>query len=119
MAHRNARLTFHGRRLLVARVGSGMPVAHVAKAMGISRQCAHRWVARYAAEGEAGLQDRSSRPRRCPTRTAPKVEQAVVALRHEERRGQDWLGPELGFRRAPSAGSCADTRCPIYGTATR
>ena len=64
MAHRNARLTFHGRRLLVARVASGMPVAHVAKAMGISRQCAHRWVARYAAEGETGLHDRSSRPRR-------------------------------------------------------
>ena len=56
MSHRNARLTFHGRRLLAARVESGMPVAHVAKAMGISRQCAHRWVARYAAEGEAGVE---------------------------------------------------------------
>ena len=78
MSHRNARLTFHGRRLLVARVESGMPVAHVAKAMGISRQCAHRWVARFAAEGEAGLHDRSSRPHRCPTRTAPEVEEAVL-----------------------------------------
>ena len=97
MSHRNARLTFHGRRLLVARVESGMPVAHVAKAMGISRQCAHRWVARFAAEGEAGLRDRSSRPRRCPTRTAPEVEQAVLAMRRAERRGQDWLGPELGL----------------------
>ncbi len=97
MAHRNARLTFHGRRLLVARVESGMPVAHVAKAMGISRQCAHRWVARFAAEGEAGLHDRSSRPHSCPTRTAPGVEQAVVRLRQAERRGQDWLGPELGL----------------------
>ena len=97
MSHRNARLTFHGRRLLVARVDSGMPVAHVAKAMGISRQCAHRWVARFAAEGEAGLHDRSSRPRRCPARTAPEVEQAVLQMRHHERRGQDWLGPELGL----------------------
>jgi transposase InsO family protein len=96
VSHRNARLTFHGRRLLVSRVASGMPVAHVAKAMGISRQCAHRWVARFAAEGEAGLHDRSSRPRRCPTRTAPAVEQAVLRLRRAERRGQDWLGPELG-----------------------
>ena len=97
MAHRNARLTFHGRRLLVARVESGMPVAHVAKAMGISRQCAHRWVARFAAEGEAGLHDRSSRPHSRPTRTAPGVEQAVLRLRQAERRGQDWLGPELGL----------------------
>jgi transposase InsO family protein len=97
VSHRNARLTFHGRRLLVARVESGMPVAHVAKAMGISRQCAHRWVARFAAEGEAGLHDRSSRPRSCPTRTAGEVEQAVLTMRQDERRGQDWLGPELGL----------------------
>src|SRR5688572_29609241 len=74
-----------------------MPVAHVAKAMGISRQCAHRWVARFAAEGEAGLHDRSSRPHNCPRQTAPKAEQAVLALRRTERRGQDWIGPELGL----------------------
>jgi transposase InsO family protein len=97
VSHRNARLTFHGRRLLVTRVESGMPVSHVAKAMGISRQCVHRWVARYAAEGEAGLHDRSSRPHSCPSQTAPRVEQAVLRMRREQRRGQDWLGPELGL----------------------
>jgi len=73
-----------------------MPVAHVAKAMGISRQCAHRWVARFDAEGDAGLFDRSSRPLRMPTRTSPEVEAVVLAARFEHRRGQDWLGPELG-----------------------
>ncbi|MGH8984522.1 MAG: IS481 family transposase [Acidimicrobiia bacterium] len=97
MSHRNARLTVHGRRLLVRRVqGQGMPVAHVAKAMGISRQCAHRWLARFESEGDAGLFDRSSRPHRMPTRTSPEVEAVVVAARVEHRRGQDWLGPELG-----------------------
>jgi transposase InsO family protein len=97
VAHRNARLTVHGRRLLVDRVRrQGMPVAHVARAMGISRQCAHRWVARFDIEGDAGLFDRSSRPRRMPTKTAPKVEQRVLAARRKHRRGQDWLGPELG-----------------------
>ena len=47
MSHRNARLTVHGRRLLVDRVRrQGMPVAHVARAVGcVSPQCAHRWVA--------------------------------------------------------------------------
>jgi transposase len=74
MPHRNARLTVHGRQLLVNRVSSGRPVAHVAKEVGVSRQCAHRWVARYAAEGAAGLQDRSSRPQRSPRRTNPTVE---------------------------------------------
>jgi len=73
-----------------------MPVAHVARAMGISRQCAHRWVARFDAEGEAGLFDRSSRPHRMPTRTAPELEARVIAARAEHRRGQDWIGPELG-----------------------
>lgn len=97
MGHRNARLTFHGRRLLVERVrDQHMPIAHVARAMGISRQCAHRWVARFDAEGEAGLHDRSSRPRRMPTRTSPEAEAMVLAARVEHRRGQDWLGPELG-----------------------
>lgn len=98
MGHRNARLTVHGRRLLVWRVrDQGMPVAHVAKAMGISRQCAHRWVARFDTEGDAGLEDRSSRPHRSPTRTSPEIEQAVVAARVRYRRGPDWLGPELGI----------------------
>ena len=98
MAHRNARLTVHGRRLLVERIrGQGQAVAHVAKAMGISRQCAHRWVARFDAEGDAGLLDRSSRPRSTPTRTSSEVEAVVVAARREHRRGQDWLGPELAI----------------------
>ena len=98
VSHRNARLTVHGRRLLVERVRrDGMPVAHVARAMGISRQCAHRWIARYDAEGDAGLVDRSSRPRSMPTRTSIEVEQVVLDARREHRRGQDWLGAELGI----------------------
>jgi transposase InsO family protein len=97
VGHRNARLTFHGRCLLVQRVREqGQPVAHVAKAMGVSRQCAHRWLDRFDTEGEAGLHDRSSRPHSTPTRTAPEVEAVVVAARLEHRRGPDWLGPELG-----------------------
>jgi len=97
VSHRNARLTVHGRRLLVQRVRvEGAPVAHVAKAMGISRQCAHRWVNRWDAEGDAGLVDRSSRPHRTPTRTSAEVEAQILTCRAEHRRGQDWIGPELG-----------------------
>ena len=97
MVHRNARLTFHGRRLLVQRVRQeGMPIAHAAKTMGVSRQCAHRWVARFDVEGEAGLWDRSSRPHHTPTRTSIEIEQRVVDARVEHRRGPDWIGPELG-----------------------
>jgi transposase InsO family protein len=97
VGHRNARLTFHGRCLLVQRVREQhLPIAHAAKAMGISRQCAHRWLTRFDLEGAAGLHDRSSRPHRMPTKTSSEVEALVVAARADQRRGQDWLGPELG-----------------------
>ena len=96
MFHRNARLTVHGRHLLVQRVAAGRPVSHVAKELGVSRQCAHRWVSRFRLEGEAGLLDRSSRPHHQPSKTTPVVEDQVVRLRQRERRGQDWLGAELG-----------------------
>ncbi|MEU0375228.1 leucine zipper domain-containing protein [Streptomyces sp. NPDC006283] len=55
MSHRNARLTVHGRRILVERVLSGRPIAHVAAEMGISRPTAHKWVRRWRTEGDAGL----------------------------------------------------------------
>src|SRR3954452_7174291 len=98
VSHRNARLNVRGRLLLVKRIRvEGWAVAHAAKAQGVSRQCAHRWVARYDAEGEAGLRDRSSRPHRMPLKTPDVVEQRVLQLRRQERRGQDWLGPELGL----------------------
>ena len=97
MSHRNARLTVHGRRLLVQRVcDEGQAVALVAKAMGVSRQCAHRWVARFDAEGDNGLEDRSCRPHTMPTRTSAEVERRVLDARSEHRKGQDWLGAELG-----------------------
>ncbi len=69
MSHRNARLTVFGRRLLVDRVASGGPVAHVAAEMGVSRATAHKWVRRWRTEGEAGLADRSSRTHTIPRKT--------------------------------------------------
>jgi transposase len=58
VSHRHARLTVHGRRLIVERVLiQGRPRSHVAKEMGVSRQCVSRWITRYQAEGEAGLQE--------------------------------------------------------------
>ena len=97
MSHRNARTTVHGRLLIVRRHQAGMPKAHIAAAMGISRKCVATWIARYEHEGEAGLRDRSSRPHTTPTRTPENLERKVLALRRAQRRGQDWLGPELGL----------------------
>ena len=79
--HRNARLTPAGRLLLCQRIEGGWPVAHAAASMGISRDRAYVWWRRYRAEGVAGLEDRSSRPRRSPTKTKPSRERRVVHLR--------------------------------------
>jgi transposase InsO family protein len=97
VSHGNARTSSYGRLLIVQRHQAGWPQAHIAKAMGVSRKCVKTWVDRYEAEGEAGLADRSSRPRSMPTRTSPEVEARVVAMRRAERRGQDWIGAELGL----------------------
>ncbi|MEU1226501.1 leucine zipper domain-containing protein, partial [Streptomyces sp. NPDC005828] len=93
MAHRNARLTVFGRRLLVERVCSGRPVAHVAAEMGISRATAHKWLRRWRAEGDAGLRDRSSRPRTTPHRTPAAVEARVCGLRRSRKLGPARIGP--------------------------
>ena len=96
MSHRNARTTFQGRLLIVQRHRSGWPKAHIAAAMGISRKCVTTWVQRFAAEGEPGLHDRSSRPHTMPRRTSARLEQQILDLRAAQQRGPDWLGSELG-----------------------
>ena len=97
MSHANARLTFHGRCLLVQRVRfDRRPVSHVAKEMGLSRQTAHRWMARFDAEGFDGLHDRSSRPHSIPTRTPAAVETGVLLARDELRAGRDRIAAATG-----------------------
>lgn len=97
MAHANARLTFHGRCLLVRRVRfDRRPVAHVAKELGVSRQCAHRWVSRFDAEGWDGLHERSSRPKTMPTRTPAAVEASVIAARQRLRQGPVFISEATG-----------------------
>ena len=97
MSHANARLTVRGRALLVQRVRvDGRPVAHVARELGVSRQCAHRWVKRFDAGGWDALHDRSSRPYRSPRRTPATVQMRILAERRSSRRGPDWIADELG-----------------------
>lgn len=90
--HANARLTVRGRRTLIERIQEGRPVAHVAAEMGISRATAYKWWARFRAEGNAGLVDRSSRPHRCPHRTPRRVERRIEALRRSRKLGPARIG---------------------------
>jgi transposase InsO family protein len=52
-----------------------------AEAAGISDRTAAKWLARWRAEGDAGLRDRSSAPKWIPCRTPRDREQAIEALR--------------------------------------
>ena len=80
--HGNAALSWSGRRRLAERVVvQGWTLTAAAEAAGVSVRCARKWVARYRAEGEAGLRDRSSRPRRVANRTRQERVEVIVALR--------------------------------------
>jgi transposase InsO family protein len=80
--HRNAALSWNGRRRLVDRVVlEGSTLKAAAEAAGVSVRCARKWVARYRADGELGLLDRSSAPTRVANRTAPERVKVIVALR--------------------------------------
>jgi transposase InsO family protein len=96
VSHRNARLTVHGRLLIVQRHRAGWKQAHIAAAMGVSRKCVKTWIDRHATEGEAGLETRSSQPHSMPTKTTPETEQQVLAARARHRDGPDVLGPKIG-----------------------
>src|ERR1044072_3968181 len=80
--HGNAALSWQGRRRLARRaVGEGWTLSAAAEAAGVSVRCARRWATRYRAEGEPGLLDRSSAPRRVWNRTPDDRVAAIMALR--------------------------------------
>nr|WP_210261051.1 leucine zipper domain-containing protein [Enterovirga sp. DB1703] len=73
-AHQNARTTPRSRMLIAERLHGGWTVTAVATGMGIDPKTVRKWRDRFAAEGEAGLLDRSSRPHRSPTRLDEEAE---------------------------------------------
>ena len=89
--HKNARLTPHSRAELVRRVRvEGQAARAVATALGVSAKTVRKWVERFAAEGAAGLVDRSSRPH-CLHRPTPEPTTDRIA----ELRRQRWTGKQI------------------------
>ena len=79
---------------------------------GISRPTGYALLARYRAEGDAGLAPRSRTPRASPRRTDPDLEAAVLAIRDAHPR---WGGRKIertlqnrGVADAPRASTCTD-----------
>jgi transposase len=80
--HANARTCPNSRRLLVRRIEEeGWSLMVAAEAAGISERSARKWLGRWRAEGEAGLLDRSSAPKRVPSRLPADRLEAIEALR--------------------------------------
>jgi transposase InsO family protein len=95
LPHANARLTEYGRHLAVQRYLAGHKVRDIAGQLGVSRPTVYKWIARFHAEGPAGLANRSSRPHRSPRRTPLHVELAVLLARIEHHAGPVQLATEL------------------------
>ncbi|WP_454864112.1 IS481 family transposase [Pseudomonas hormoni] len=84
--HKNARLTVSGRALLVQRIlKEGLRPVEVAQSQGVSVRTAYKWLNRYRAEGEEGLQDRSSRPKFCPHALPEMRQEQVLELRRQRK----------------------------------
>ncbi len=79
-SHKNARLTFEGRKLLIERIAV-MGLIPAAEAAGISRGTARKWLRRFEEGGEASLRDRSSRPQRTRNTVTSELAQRIEQLR--------------------------------------
>jgi transposase len=90
-SHANAWLSAIGRRLLVDRIERDhWPVLRAADAAGVTPRTASKWLARWRAEGAAGLLDRSSAPKTVANKTDAKTVEVIVALRRIR-----FSGPEI------------------------
>ena len=72
-------------------------IRETARRLSISRNTVRKWVRRYREEGEAGLHDRSRRPKRSPRHTPPEVEERVLELKRERGWGRRRIAHALGI----------------------
>jgi transposase InsO family protein len=93
--HKNARLTRHGRELIVRQIASGQTPEAASRAAGVCPRTARKWVARFKAEGIAGLKDRSSRPHHLRRPTPAAIVEKIEALRRQRFTGKQ-IAAEVG-----------------------
>jgi transposase InsO family protein len=93
-------LTVHGRLLLAERVEAGWSVSRAARAAGVSRQTAGKWVRRFRELGKGGLVDASSRPHRLQPGVPMRRCRRIINARLRHRRGPHWLSWRLHIARS-------------------
>ncbi|GAA1844643.1 IS481 family transposase [Pseudonocardia ailaonensis] len=110
--HANAALTPRARlRLARLIVDEQWPVSTAAARFQVSWRTAKRWADRYAAEGPAGMFDRSSRPHHSPNKTPEPVKRKIVHLRLKHRLGPVEIAARVGV--AASTAHQVLRRCRI------
>ena len=84
--HKNARLTPFGRERLVKQVLERvLTPAAAAAAAGVSLRSIYKWIARFRSEGQSGLHDRCSRPKRLRCALSDKQRLTIEQLRRDRR----------------------------------
>jgi len=86
-------------------------IPRAAERYDVSWKTARKWADRYAAEGPAGMLDRSSRPHHQPNRTPQPMVRKIVHLRWKQRLGPVEIGDRLGM--ATSTVHAVLVRCRI------
>jgi putative transposase len=66
---------------LIQDYDEGESIAALAELYGVSRKTIYKWLARHAAEGMAGLADRSRAPQHCPGKLSDEVIAHIIAAR--------------------------------------
>lgn len=120
VTHARAALNPTGRRKLVQLVLiEGWPQARVAERFQVARSTVAKWVARYRAEGEAGLHDRSSRPNLSPNRTARRTERRIIGLRVTRQWGPHRIAYHLHLSQSTVSKVLARYQAPLLGQIDR
>ena len=89
----------------------GSNIRELCRRYPISSRTAYKWLGRYQQEGEAGLADRSRRPKRSPKQTSKAMEAVVVAVREETGWGGRKIARVLakrGLERVPHPNTVTD-----------
>src|SRR6202041_1392970 len=98
--HKNASLTPRGREAMARSVmEGGSSKAAAARAFHTTPKTVAKWIARFRAEGAAGLQDRPSRPHSSPGQTPLATCERVEALRRQRHTGEQ-IAAEVGVSAA-------------------
>ena len=83
------------REFVMLALKEGSNVRELSRRYKIQPRIGYKWIERFQAEGEAGLEDRSRRPVHSPDRTLAEIEARVIALRRQH---PAWGGRKLARR---------------------